>query len=311
MSEFKSGFVSIIGRPNVGKSTFINYVLGKKVSIISPKPQTTRNKLQGIYTTENEQIIFIDTPGIHKPQNKLGDFMNKEAYSSLEEVDMIMLLVDGTTEFGSGDEYVLNILKKVETKKILVINKIDLVNEGSKKNPRILENLNKSIEKFQENLEFEKTVMISSLTGENVEGLIKYISDNLEEGPMYYPQEQISDHPENFIIGEMIREKVLLLTKEEVPHSVATFVENLKVDEENPNLCLINAVIVVERDSQKKIIIGKGGQMIKNIGTLARKDIMMFLGMKIYLELWVRVEDKWRDRPSQLKKLGYYSDIDE
>ena len=153
--------------------------------------------------------------------------------------------------------------------------------------------------------------MISSLTGENVEGLIKYISDNLEEGPMYYPQEQISDHPENFIIGEMIREKVLLLTKEEVPHSVATFVENLKVDEENPNLCLINAVIVVERDSQKKIIIGKGGQMIKNIGTLARKDIMMFLGMKIYLELWVRVEDKWRDRPSQLKKLGYYSDIDE
>ena len=303
MEKFKSGFVAIIGRPNVGKSTFINNVLGKKVSIISPKPQTTRNKLQGIYTTEKEQIIFIDTPGIHKPQNKLGDFMNKEAYSSLDEVDMIMLLVDATCEYGAGDDYVLNVLKKIDTKKVLVVNKIDLITDKNK--DKLLE----TVSKFTNNLQFDNVFYISALTGVKVNDLLTYISDNLEEGPIYYPEDQISDHPENFIIAELIREKVLLLTKEEVPHSVATFVEHLKVDEENPNLVNINAVIVVERDSQKKIIIGKGGQMIKQIGTLARKEIVMFLGMKVYLELWVRVEGKWRDKPSSLKKLGYYSDI--
>lgn len=303
MEKFKSGFVAIIGRPNVGKSTFINNVLGKKVSIISPKPQTTRNKLQGIYTTEKEQIIFIDTPGIHKPQNKLGDFMNKEAYSSLDEVDMIMHLVDATCEYGAGDDYVLNVLKKIDTKKVLVVNKIDLITDKNKN--KLLE----TVAKFTNNLQFDNVFYISALTGVKVNDLLTYISDNLEEGPNYYPEDQISDHPENFIIAELIREKVLLLTKEEVPHSVATFVEHLKVDEENPNLVNINAVIVVERDSQKKIIIGKGGQMIKQIGTLARKEIVMFLGMKVYLELWVRVEGKWRDKPSSLKKLGYYSDI--
>lgn len=303
MEKFKSGFVAIIGRPNVGKSTFINNVLGKKVSIISPKPQTTRNKLQGIYTTDKEQIIFIDTPGIHKPQNKLGDFMNKEAYSSLDEVDMIMLLVDATCEYGAGDDYVLNVLQKIDTKKVLVVNKIDLINEKNKN--KLIE----SVSKFTNNVEFDNVFYISALTGEKVTDLLSYISDSLDEGPIYYPEDQISDHPENFIIAELIREKVLMLTKEEVPHSVATFVEHLKVDEENPNLVNINAVIVVERDSQKKIIIGKGGQMIKQIGTLARKEIIMFLGMKVYLELWVRVENKWRDKPSSLKKLGYFSDI--
>ena len=303
MEKFKSGFVAIIGRPNVGKSTFINNVLGKKVSIISPKPQTTRNKLQGIYTTDKEQIIFIDTPGIHKPQNKLGDFMNKEAYSSLDEVDMIMLLVDATCEYGAGDDYVLNVLQKIDTKKVLVVNKIDLINEKNKN--KLIE----SVSKFTNNVEFDNVFYISALTGEKVTDLLSYISDSLDEGPIYYPEDQISDHPENFIIAELIREKVLMLTKEEVPHSVATFVEHLKVDEENPNLVNINAVIVVERDSQKKIIIGKGGQMIKQIGTLARKEIVMFLGMKVYLELWVRVENKWRDKSSSLKKLGYFSDI--
>lgn len=303
MEKFKSGFVAIIGRPNVGKSTFINNVLGKKVSIISPKPQTTRNKLQGIYTTDKEQIIFIDTPGIHKPQNKLGDFMNKEAYSSLDEVDMIMLLVDATCEYGAGDDYVLNVLQKIDTKKVLVVNKIDLINEKNKN--KLIE----SVSKFTNNVEFDNVFYISALTGEKVTDLLSYISDSLDEGPIYYPEDQISDHPENFIIAELIREKVLMLTKEEVPHSVATFVEHLKVDEENPNLVNINGVIVVERDSQKKIIIGKGGQMIKQIGTLARKEIVMFLGMKVYLELWVRVENKWRDKPSSLKKLGYFSDI--
>lgn len=298
MNNFKSGFVSIIGRPNVGKSTFINYVLGKKVSIISPKPQTTRNRLQGIYTTDNEQIIFIDTPGIHKPMNKLGDFMNKEAFSSLEDVDCVLMLIDGTQNFGSGDQYVLDVLRKVDTRKILVVNKTDLVKDFNK--------FEENIRKFTDYLSFSKVICISALTGDNVSNLLQEITSNLENGPMYYPKDQISDHPETFVISEIIREKVLMLTKEEVPHSVACQVENMKVDEENPNLVNINAVIVVERDSQKKIIIGKSGKMIKEIGTLSRKDLVMFLGMKVYLELWVRVEDKWRDRPGQLKKFGYF-----
>ncbi len=298
--SFKSGFVAIIGRPNVGKSTFLNYVLGRKVSIISPKPQTTRNKLQGIYTTDNEQIIFIDTPGIHKPQNKLGNFMNKEAMSSLSDVDMILMIIDGTMDFGTGDQYVLDILKKVDTPVVLVVNKIDLAKDIAR--------LEENVRKFKDYMTFDNVIHISALLGSRVDILLKYITSKLEDGPMYYPKDQISDHPENFIISEIIREKVLLLTKEEVPHSVACQVEQLKVDEENPNLVNINAVIVVERQSQKKIIIGKGGKMIKDIGTKARKDIVMFLGMKVYLELWVRVEEKWRDRPGELKKLGYFTD---
>ena len=298
--KFKSGFVAIIGRPNVGKSTFLNYVLGRKVSIISPKPQTTRNKLQGIYTTDNEQIIFIDTPGIHKPQNKLGNFMNKEAMSSLSDVDMILMIIDGTMDFGTGDQYVLDILRKVDTPVVLVVNKIDLAKDKAR--------LEENVRKFKDYMNFDNVIHISALLGSRVDILLNYIVSKLEEGPMYYPKDQISDHPENFIISEIIREKVLLLTKEEVPHSVACQVEQLKIDEENPNLVNINAVIVVERQSQKKIIIGKAGKMIKDIGTKARKDIVMFLGMKVYLELWVRVEEKWRDRPGELKKLGYFSD---
>lgn len=297
-NKFKSGFVAILGRPNVGKSTFLNYVLGKKVSIISPKPQTTRNKLQGIYTTDSAQIIFIDTPGIHKPLNKLGDFMNKEAFSTLDDADLIMFLTDVTQEFGSGDKYVLDILKKSKAKKILCCNKIDL--EDDKK-------IDKLINDITSNLPFTKVFKISSKEGTNINYLLDYITDNLEEGPMYYPENQISDHPEQFICAEIIREKVLFLTKEEVPHSIACIIENFKVDEENPNLCNINAVIVVERGSQKKIIIGKGGKMIKEIGTRARKEIVMFLGMKVYLEIWVRVEEKWREDSSKLKKLGYFN----
>lgn len=301
MSKFKSGFVAIIGRPNVGKSTFLNYVLGKKVSIISPKPQTTRNKLQGIYTTEDMQIIFIDTPGIHKPLNKLGDFMNNEAFSTFDDADLIMLLTDSTMDFGTGDQFVLDILRKAHAKKILIANKYDLIKDD-KANEKAINN----IQKFTDYLNFDKVFKISSVTGDNVNDLLSYIYDNLDEGPMYYPENQISDHPEKFIISEIIREKALLLTKEEVPHSIACVIENFKVDEENPNLVNINAVIVVERDSQKKIIIGKGGKMIKDIGTLARKDIVMFLGMKVYLEIWVRVEEKWRENSNKLKKLGYY-----
>jgi len=304
-NKFKSGFVSLIGRPNVGKSTFINHVLGQKISIISSKPQTTRNKINGVYTTSNEQIIFIDTPGIHKAHHELGEFMNKESLSSLSDVDLVLLIIDGTEKFGSGDEFVLNQLRKAKSKVILVVNKIDLIKD-SKDKEKLLEN----ILKFEKTFEFEEIFYISALNGTNIDKLMSAITNHLDEGPMYYPEEQISDHPESFIICEIIREKVLTLTKEEVPHSVAVVMEEMKVNEDNNNLVDIRCVIVVERPSQKKIIIGSKGSMIKEIGTLARKDLVMLLGQKVYLELWVRVEDDWRNRPNQLKKFGYFQ-VDE
>ena len=286
MSSFKSGFVALIGRPNVGKSTFLNGVLNQKVSIISPKPQTTRNCIQGIYTTDNEQIIFIDTPGIHKPLHKLGDYMNGESLYTLDNVDIIMFIVDGNSDFGAGDRF--------------IINELDLIKDKEK--------LMKNVLEYTSNYDFDEVFYISALNGDNVDKLISSLVSKLEEGPMYFPKDQISDHPENFIIAEIIREKVLYLTKEEVPHSVAVVIENREINENNPNLTDINAVIVVERQSQKKIIIGKNGQMIKEIGSRARKEIAMILGTKVYLELFVRVEDDWRNRSSQLKKLGYYTE---
>lgn len=298
MNNFKSGFVSLIGRPNVGKSTFINHVLGKKISIISPKPQTTRNKINGIYTTENEQIIFIDTPGIHKAHHELGEFMNRESLSSLSYVDLVLMLVDGTEKFGAGDEYILSQLRKAKSKVILVVNKIDLIKDKK----MLLEN----VLKFEQTFEFQEIFYISALNGTNIDKLINGICDKLEYGPMYYPKDTISDHPESFIICEIIREKVLKLTEEEVPHSVGVLMEEMKINEENNNLVDIRCVIVVERQSQKKIIIGSKGKMIKEIGTLARRELVMLLGQKVYLELWVKVEENWRNRPNQLKKFGYF-----
>lgn len=298
MNKYKSGFVSIIGRPNVGKSTFMNKVLGQKVSIISNKPQTTRNRIQGIYTTDKEQIIFIDTPGIHKPQHELGSFMNKESLSTLSDVDLIMLIIDATAEFGKGDEFVLDLLKQSSNEVFLVVNKIDLIKDKN----RLLEN----IVKFQNYYNFAETYYISALNGDNVDKLLNGISNKLSEGPQYYPADQITDHPEVFIIGEIIREKVLTLTMEEVPHSVAVIIDEMKKNEENPDLIDIRATIYVERDSQKKIIIGSGGKMIKEIGTRSRKEIVPILGQKVYLELWVKVEKDWRNKKSQLRKMGYY-----
>ena len=296
--NYKSGFVALIGRPNVGKSTFVNQVLGKKISIISNKPQTTRNRIQGIYTTENEQIIFIDTPGIHKPHHQLGEFMNKESLSTLTDVDMILLIVDGTMPFGTGDQFIIEQLKKVETPVYLVVNKIDLIKDKN----RLFEN----ILKFKESYDFSEVYYISALNGDNVDKLLSSMVEKLEVGPQYYPEDQISDHPENFVISEIIREKVLQLTKEEVPHSVAVVIESMKPGDDNENLMEIQATIYVERQSQKKIIIGKNGKMIKDIGTLARKEIVMLLGQKIYLELWVKVEEDWRNKKSKLRTLGYF-----
>ncbi len=293
---YKSGFVTLLGRPNVGKSTFLNHVLGTHLSIISPTAQTTRNSIKGIYTSEKEQIVFIDTPGIHKPKNGLGEFMNKQSLNSLKESDAVVWVVDATAEFGGGDQYLIHILSEVETPIILVFNKMDLI-EPSKE-----EEFKENERKFLEAFKFDSVNYISSLTGDNVALLIDNISNVLPEGPKYYDENQITDSVERFISSELIREKIFLLTKEEIPHSVAVGIDQMQYENEIMN---IYATIYVDRDSQKKIIIGAKGSMIKQIGTLARKDIQMLLGCKVYLELFVKVDKGWRDNKSSLSRLGY------
>ena len=295
--KFKSGFVSIIGRPNVGKSTLLNNFLGMKLAIVSPRAQTTRNRIQGIYTTENEQIIFIDTPGIHKPKTELGNVMNEFAYSALDGTDLILLLVDASSEIGDGDKFIIEQLGKVKIPVILVLNKVDLVTDTEK--------LKTNIESYKAAYKFAGGITISATEGFNVENLKNMIVDHLEYGPMYYPEDQLLDLPERFVVAEIIREKVLLKTKEEIPHSVAVTIESFK---EKKNLLEINATIIVERPTQKMIIIGKNGQMIKSIGTDARIDIVKFLGQKVYLELFVKVEANWRNNKKYLKEFGYKID---
>ena len=294
--EFKSGFVSIIGRPNVGKSTLLNQILKQKVVIVSPKAQTTRNKIQGIYTTDEEQIIFIDTPGIHKAKNELGIAMNEFAFTSLSGADLILYLVDATVPIGSGDKFIIETLKKIKTPIFLVANKVDLLNDTN----RILENITSY--KIEGN--FTSGITISAANNFNIDKLLD-IKERLPIGPMYYPKDQLLDQPERFVVLEMIREKVLLNTKDEVPHSVAITIERFK---ELNNLIEIMATIIVERDSQKKIIIGKDGSMIKKIGTQARLDIIKLLGCKVHLELFVKVEKDWRNKRYQLKEFGYIND---
>ncbi|WP_408006821.1 GTPase Era [Pseudalkalibacillus sp. A8] len=295
---FKSGFVSIIGRPNVGKSTLLNHVLGQKIAIMSDKPQTTRNKIHGVYTTEQEQIVFIDTPGIHKPKHKLGDFMTKIAQETLNEVDIILFLINAEEGYGRGDQFILNRLKNVNRPIFLVINKIDRVHP---------DDLLPIIEQYREKLDFAEIVPISALNGNNVTTLMEQLTNYLEEGPQYYPEDQVTDHPERFVAAELIREKVLHLTHEEVPHSVAVVIDEMK-RRENGNMVDITATIVVERSSQKGILIGKQGGMLKKIGSLARQDIEHLLGSKVYLELWVKVQKDWRNRPFNLRDFGFSED---
>ena len=297
MKKFKSGFVAIIGRPNVGKSTLLNQILKEKLAIVTPKAQTTRNKIQGIYTTDNEQVIFVDTPGIHNAFNELGEVMNKMAFSSFEGMDAIIWLIDGNTEITEFDLGIAENLKKVDCPVILAINKVDLVNDEEK--------VKLVIDQYKKAFDFKGGITISAMLNHNVDKLVAMIVDLLPNGPMYYPEDQILDQPERFVVQELIREKVLLLTSKEVPHSVAVMVESFKSSKKNPNLVEINATIIVERPSQKKIIIGEKGSMIKKIGTLARTDIVKFLGNKVYLELFVKVENDWRNKKSQLKEYGY------
>lgn len=290
---FRSGFVSVIGRPNAGKSTLLNQLLGQKVLIMSDKPQTTRNKIQCILTEERGQVIFLDTPGIHKPKHKLGEFMVDSAIESLREVDLVLYMVDASAEFGSGEEYIINAVKQVKTPCILVLNKIDLLKK---------EQVLKLIQDYSKHADFLAIVPISAKTGENNEELLKVVFSQLPEGPMYYPEDEVTDQPERFIMAELIREKVLHLTRDEVPHSIAVVVESV---EEKTTLVKVRALVIVERDSQKGIIIGQGGKVLKEIGSLARQDIETLLGSKVFLELWVKVKKDWRNRIDNLRELGY------
>ena len=295
--EFHSGFVAIIGRPNVGKSTFLNRVIGEKIAIMSDKAQTTRNKIQGIYTRKDAQIVFIDTPGIHKPHSQLGDFMVQSALSTLNEVDAVLFMVNATQKRGKGDDFIIERLKKVRKPIYLVINKIDKIHPD-----KLLD----IITEYKDTLDYKEVYPISALQGNNVPELIDNLVADLPEGPQYYPDDQITDHPERFIAGELIREKVLQLTREEVPHSVAVVVDRIK--RETDEKVLVQATIIVERPSQKGIIIGKGGKMLKEIGIRARKDIELMLGDKVYLELWVKVQLNWKDRKADLAAFGYKQD---
>ena len=292
--SFKSGFVAIVGRPNVGKSTFMNYVLGQKIAIMSDKAQTTRNKIQGVYTKDNAQIVFLDTPGIHKPKHELGEFMVKSAYSALKEVDAVLFMVNVSEKRGPGDDFIIEKLKGIKTPIFLVLNKIDLVT------PEVLL---EGVESYKDALDFAGVFPISVLQGNNVNELMEALIEALPEGPQYYPADQITDHPEYFVVSELIREKILQLTQEEIPHSVAVTVDKMQKDEFDK--VHVYANIIVERKSQKGIIIGKGGRLLKEIGTRARRDIQQLLGNKVYLELWVKVEKDWRKRKSNLQEYGY------
>ena len=296
-NNFHSGFVAILGRPNVGKSTFLNRVVGQKIAIMSDKAQTTRNKIQGIYTEDDAQIVFIDTPGIHKPHSRLGDFMVESALSTLNEVDAVLFMVNATQKRGRGDDFIIERLKNVKKPIYLVINKIDQIHPDK---------LLQIMDDYRNTLDYAEVFPISALEGNNCPELIESLVNTLPEGPQYYPADQITDHPERFIAGELIREKVLELTREEVSHSVAVVVD--RIHREDDEKVLVQATIVVERNSQKGIIIGKGGKMLKQIGVKARKDIELMLGDKVYLELWVKVQPNWKDRQVDLQALGYKQD---
>ncbi|MCT2343273.1 MULTISPECIES: GTPase Era [Niallia] len=296
-NEHKSGFISIIGRPNVGKSTFLNRVIGQKIAIMSDKPQTTRNKVQGVLTTDDSQLIFIDTPGIHKPKHRLGDFMMKVAQNTLKEVDLILFMVNAEEGFGKGEEFILEKFENIKTPIFLVVNKIDTIHPDK---------LFSVIDSYKEKYPFKEIIPISALEGNNVETLLTQIKKYMPEGPQFYPADQVTDHPERFIVSELIREKALHLTREEIPHSLAVVIE--KMEKKQNDVVHVMATIVVERDSQKGIIIGKQGGMLKEVGKRARTDIENLLGNKVFLELWVKVQKDWRNKMTQLRDFGFRED---
>ncbi|MEK6584393.1 MAG: GTPase Era [Nitrospirota bacterium] len=297
MSEntFKSGFVSIIGRPNVGKSTLLNSILGQKVSIVSDKPQTTRNRILGVKTLPGTQVIFIDTPGIHKPKHKLNQFMVKTAINTLDEVDIVLFMTEAGESIGAGDRYIIEILKKTKKPVFLLINKIDMVQKGT---------LLPLMDEFSRLCKFEEIFPVSALHGDNIAELEESIMRRLPEGPQYFPEDAVTDQPMRFIAAELVREKIFQLTYEEIPYSVAVGIEEFREDDEK-KVAFIRAVIFVDKDSQKGIIIGKGGTMLKKVGQLAREELEAIMGVKVFLELWVKVKSGWRGDDMILRMLGY------
>lgn len=291
---FKSGFIGIIGRPNVGKSTLMNQLVGQKIAITSPVAQTTRNRLRGILTTPEAQLIFVDTPGIHKPHHQLGEVLVTNAKIAIESVDVVLFVVDGSTACGGGDRYIASLLERTTTPLILGINKIDSQPENSQL-------IDESYVELAQSGEWQ-TVKFSAKTSDGLLELQKLLIENLELGPYYYPPDLVTDQPERFIMGELIREQILLLTREEVPHSVAISIDLV---EEAPTITRVLATINVERDSQKGILIGKGGAMLKAVGSAAREQIQKLIAGKVYLELFVRVQAKWRHSRIRLAELGY------
>jgi len=291
--SYKAGFATLIGRPNVGKSTLMNKLIGQKIAITSNKPQTTRNRIQTVYTSDEGQIVFLDTPGIHKAKNKLGNYMVGVAERTLSEVDVILWLVEPTNYIGAGEQHIIEQLKKTKTPVILVINKVDKV-----KKEEILE----YIDTYRKQMDFAEIVPVSALKGDNCETLISCIMKYLPYGPAFYDEDTITDQPMRQIVAELIREKALRCLDEEIPHGVAVSIDSMKY---RKNICDIDATIICERDSHKGIIIGKGGSMLKKIGSAARPDIEDLLEMQVNLQLWVKVKKDWRDSDFLLKNFGY------
>lgn len=297
-NNYKSGFAALIGRPNVGKSTLMNRLIGQKIAITSNKPQTTRNRIQTVYTDEEGQIIFLDTPGIHKAKNKLGEYMVSVAESTLRDVDVILWLVEASDYIGAGEQHIAECLRKVDTPVILVINKIDKVKK---------EEILGFIDAYKDICDFAEIIPLSALKGENTENLIPLIFKYMEDGPQYYDEDTVTDQPERQIAAELIREKALRKLDDEIPHGIAVAIDIMR-ERPRGNIMDIDATIICERDSHKGIIIGKQGSMLKAIGTDARKDIEAMLGMKVNLKLWVKVKKNWRDSDFLIKNFGYRED---
>ena len=295
MNAHKSGFAAVIGRPNVGKSTLINALIGQKIAIMSDKPQTTRSRILCILTEEDAQVIFLDTPGVHKPKHKLGDYMAKATEGALHGVDVVVFVVDVTEKMGAGEQYILKQLANVRVPVLLAVNKVDCI-------PR--QQSLPIIESYVKVYDFAGIVPISAREGENLEGLLAEIKKHLPEGPQYYPADMVTDQPERLIVAELVREKVLALTRDEIPHAVAVDIEEMTTRQKGD--VYIRAVIYVERESQKGIVIGAKGALLRTIGAQARADVETLLGAKVYLDLWVKTRKDWRNRVTALREFGFY-----
>lgn len=293
-TQFKSGFVAVVGRPNVGKSTLINHIIKQKVTIVSDKAQTTRNKILCIHTDEHCQIVFLDTPGIHKPKHKLGEFMDETAYASLKDIDAVLFLISGNEKKGPGDMFVLDKIRGTKVPVFLLINKVDLMTK---------EEIAAKIIEYSKLYDFDQIIPISAKTGTNVEAVLEELQKLLPEGPKYFPDDMITDQPERLLVAEIIREKLLLSLRDEVPHSIAVYTEEMK--QRSKDKVYIRATVFVERDSQKRIVIGKNGAILKTVGQQARQEIENLLGSSVFLDIWVKVKRDWRDKTAILSELGY------